>query len=187
MRRRTFAGVLGSIVAGTVGYTALTQDAEATTVNVDGFNVASSDVETPTPVSGASMTVEGNWSYATATTPTDVTLRLTVTYATEEQQLGAMRVPGELSPEDSGEFEMETNLLEHPQITAPALTPQEVGDTKQLTFDTALTMIVDGESGELGRQTVTETATITVEKTQASIETELTATGEIEIITKTPA
>jgi len=71
--------------------------------------------------------------------------------------------------------------------TAPALTPQEVGDTKELTFDTALTMIVDGESGELGRQTVTETATITVEKTQASIETELTATGEIEIITKAPA
>jgi len=187
MHRRTFAGVLGSIVAGTVGYTALTQDAEATSVQVSDYTIADAAVETPTPVSGAELTVSGEWQYTTQTTPTDVTLRLTATYATEEQQVAAMRVPGELTPEDSGEFDMSVNLLEHPQITAPDLTPQEVGETKQLTFDTALTMIVDGESGELGRQTVTETATITVEKTQASIETELTATGEIEIITKTPA
>jgi len=187
MHRRTFAGVLGSIVAGTVGYTALTQDAEANSVQVSDYTIADATVETPTPVSGANLTVSGAWQYTTQTTPTDVTLRLTVTYATEEQQVAAMRVPGELTPEDSGEFEMNCSLLEHPQITAPALTPQEVGETKELTFDTALTMIVDGESGELGRQTVTETATIEVTRQQASIETSLTAEGSIEIITKTPA
>jgi len=187
MHRRTFAGVLGSIVAGTVGYTALTQDAEATTVNVNGFEVSSADVETPTPVSGAQMDVSGSYQWQSAVAPTDVTLRLTVTYATEEQQLEAMRVPGELTPKDSGEFNLSVNLLEHPQITAPDLTPQEVGETKQLTFDTELTMIVDGESGELGQQTVTETATIEVTRQQASIETSLTAEGSIEIITKTRA
>jgi len=187
MHRRTFAGVLGSIVAGSVGYTALTQDAEATSVQVSDYTIADATVETPTPVSGAELTVSGDWQYATSTRPTDVTLRLTVTYATETQQLAAMRVPGELTPEDSGDFEMQANLLDHPQITAPALTPTEVGETKELTFDTALTMIVDGESGELGSQTVEETATISVTRKQASIETTLTATGDIRITTRTPA
>jgi len=187
MHRRTFAGVLGSIAASAVGYAALTQDAEATSVQVSDYTIADATVETPTPVSGAGLTVSGNWSYTTSTTPTDVTLRLTVTYATEEQQVAAMRVPGDLSPDDSGDFEMQANLLDHPQITAPALTPTEVGETKELTFDTALTMIVDGESGELGSQTVEETATISVTRKQASIETTLTATGDIRITTRTPA
>lgn len=187
MRRRTFAGVLGSVVAGTLGYATLTQDAEATTVSVDDYTVESADVETPTPVSGAQMDVSGSYNWQTSVVPTDVTLRLTVTYATETQQLAAMRVPGELTPEDSGDFEMQANVLDHPQITAPALTPTEVGETKELTFDTALTMIVDGESGELGSQTVEETATISVTRKQASIETTLTATGDIRITTRTPA
>jgi hypothetical protein len=186
MHRRTFAGVLGSIAAGTVGYAAFTNTAEATTVNVDGYEIDDKEVQTPTPVNGATLDVSGSYQWQTSVTPTDVTLRLTVTYATEEQQLAAMRVPGELTPEDSGEFDMTCSLLDHSEINAPALTPTEVGETKELTFDTALTMIVDGDSGELGRQTVTETATITVEKEQAGVKTSLSVQGTIDVTTKTP-
>jgi hypothetical protein len=178
--------MLGSIAAGTVGYATLTQDAEAASVAVEGFDIPDKSITTPTPVSGVSMDVNGSYSWTTSTTPTDVTLRLSVTYATETQQLGAMRVPGELQPQDSGDFTLDVNLLDHGRISAPALTPTEVGETKELTFDTSLTMIVDGDSGELGRQTVEETATITVEREQAGVTTTLSAHGTIDVTTKTP-
>lgn len=89
-------------------------------------------------------------------------------------------------PEQSGEHTFNSNLLDHPRITAPALTPTEVGESKELTFDVAVTMTVFGKSGKLGEKTIRDTATITVEKRQASITTTLSGEGSISISTKTP-
>lgn len=186
MQRRDFAGILGGIVAGGVGVQALTGKSQAMAVQMTALDVADESVTTAQPVTGVSIRVNTAYSWTTTVTPTRVVLRLTATYAGESFQLGATEVPGQLTPEQSGEHEFQENLLDHPRINAPALTPQQTGETARLTFDVGVTMTVYGESGALGEKTITDTATIEITKQKASIETTLTADGSISVTTKTP-
>lgn len=186
MERRTFAKAIGGIAVSAAAIGAITQDSQAVRMEMETFSIPDEEVRTATPVNGVTLNVGLDWSYETSTTPTRVVLRLRSTYATETHQLAATEIPGTLEPQQSGEHTFNANLLSHPRITAPALTPTEVGETSELTFDLSITMTVYGESGKLGSETISDTATISVYRKKASVEATLSATGTIDVSTKTP-
>jgi len=150
-------------------------------VTIGEFQISDSTTETSQPVSGATLSVSGNYQWDSPEQPTRVVLRLKgKANADAFNPLDAV----ELDPsQSSGEYNLSGNVLDIEGVTAADLTPDEVGQTTETTITAKVLMEVYRDGTELATHSVEDTATIAVEKTEVQVDVQIGGSGGITVHT----
>lgn len=181
-RRQVISAIAGGTVAGTGVFT-LSGTSQATGISVDEYSVADKEATVRNPVNGLTITVTGEFTYTSTKLPTRVVLRLEAKTPTadEWEQVTAMSWRENLKKELTKQFELSGNLLDVSGITAPDLSPNEVGETVSQEIDTRIKLEVLDASTTLEEYTVTDTTLIEVTKGAAKVTVNLNATGSLNV------
>lgn len=179
-RREVTAVGIGSVL-GISGLTLTSQRSSA--AEIDGnFNIPEVSEQIVNPINSLRLSVEGTMSWESDLTPTRAVLRLEVARSGAFEQMEAEAYSNglERTHEQSFSFE-DTNLLEHPRISAAGVSPTSAGETTNLTLTARLTLEVMKEGQELESATLEESIPVEITKTNGQTKISMGATGEIEI------
>jgi hypothetical protein len=181
-RRKALAGISSAVVGG-IALTTLPDDAQGTQIDVQEIEVPDATQEVSNPVTSAQLTVSGEYTVDSETLPDRVICRLEAKRATNEafEQLEAAEPEQSLDKEFTEEFTFEGNLLDIPDVSAPELTPDDVGDMSEIEIDVRLRLVVKKGATVLNEVSVEDTATVTVEKTLGDVKIGLDATGNMTV------
>jgi len=181
-RRDVLTGI-GGVALGTIGLSTLSQDSRATAIEVQSLSVPNTTEDVSSPVQSAQLAVQGEYSVSSEVVPSRVILRLEAKRATNQdyQQLTAAEPGQSLSKEFTEPFDLQGNLLDLPGVTAPDLTPSDVGETVEMDIDVRLRLIVKHDGKTLKEVSVEDTATLTTEKTLSEVNIGVESNGTLSV------
>lgn len=179
--RRCVLALSGTIATGGIALYSLSDRSKAQ-VQIDGLNVSDAQKEVSNPVNSVRVDVDTQYSYDAEVVPTKVVLRLEGTTQSESTQLDAIE-PDSLSQSQEGSPTLNGNLLDLPGLTAPDLSPQEVGESVTETVTLRLKLTIRHDGRVIKTATETDDALIEITKTKPGATISLGGTGEITIQT----
>lgn len=184
MKRRTILTALSGITLGATGLAFTTRESEAMQVDINGLNVGDTDRDVANPVAAVQLSVDGSYQYETSVTPTRLVLRLEVKPPSGGwSQIDAFAIRNNLPESKTDNYTLEGNILKHPAFDASAFTPANRGESKQVDITARVRMSVSNEGKNLGEKRATDSASIVVTKTAASVEMSLGGDGSVGITT----
>jgi len=180
--RRDVVTGIGGIAIATIGLNTLSDTSQATQIEVKDLSIPDKQADVSSPVTSVRLSVSGEYSVDSEVVPTRVILRLEAKRSTNTEwtQLDAGE-PGSLAKEFSESFDYQGNLLDCPEITAPGLSPADVGDTKAIAVDVRLKLIVKHDGKILQERAITESIQIQTEKTLSNVTIGMDASGNISV------
>jgi plastocyanin domain-containing protein len=133
-------------------------------------------------VSGLYLKVSGSWSYETSVSPDRIVLRLEAKQPSGEfTQIAATDYSNGLTESHSETFNLTGNLLDT-NLTATEFSLDSTGDSVSRDIDVRLTLEVSHDGDTIDTHTVEDSATITVTKEQATVESSIDADGTITVV-----
>lgn len=183
-RRKTLASI-GSVALGTTALATLTSEkSEAMAVSMDGLDVPDTDKGVTNDVAGVVLRVDGSYEYSTSVEPTRLVLRLEARPSGGSwSQIDALAVRSNLTPSESSDYQLQGNLVKHPELSATDFTPSSRGESKRVQVDVRVRMSVSNKGQKLGETQAEDSATITVSKTTAQVELGVSGDGSVGITT----
>lgn len=172
-RRKYLLGA--ATLAGGVGVVTLSSQRTKAQVAMDTLDVSGDTASMSEPPSSVMLSVSGSWTID-GQTPEQARVVLQVECNSTSRDMAEML---EMDSPGAGEYALEAQLLDHPEITGADLLPQDVGKQKQ-TEIVVRTILLAIESGEIQNEVFAEdTATITL--TKDGLELSIEGTGNVSV------
>lgn len=179
-RREVISGIGSGIIAsGAILF--YSGDSKATKIQVDELDIPDEQKTLTNPLNRLRLTVSGSFEVESSNQPDRIVLRVEGKRATydEFQQLTATDYSSDLSKSYSNTFDLEGNLLELQNVTAPDLSPGTIGETQSIDVDLRIRLVVYGDQGPIKTHTVQDTVSIEITKGEAQVSATINASGSI--------
>jgi len=179
-RRTALGGIATTLVGGTAVYT-LSDESKGTQVSVDELSIPSENAKLVNPLDTLTITVDGSYQLESDVQPTKVVLRLEAKKSTVDNytQLTVTETQADLSKEMTNDFSLNANLLNLPNVNAPDLSPQEIGNTESLSLDFRLKLEVRNDGSVVDTHSVKESSTVEITKKEPGMKATIDAQGNI--------
>lgn len=182
MQRRTPITSLAGLLVGGTATAIVTESTQAqSTLAVNSLNVSGAETTTDT-IQDIQLTVDTTYTYETTITPTRGTLRLEANHANGFTQVSAESLDN-LSKDKEETITLSGSLLTLEGLNTDSV-PDERGATN--TFDIEIRVMLElYDNGEIIAETRrTDTATISISKTDIQVESAIGGEGTITIQTE---
>jgi len=147
-------------------------------VEIGDFEVQDFNKEVQNPVAGATLTVSGSYALQSDVVPDRLILRLEAKQALEYSQIASKTVDTNLSKDMAGSYELGGNLLQS-DVTAPDLSPNNIGETKTVGLDIRVTLDVRYDGRTIKSYEAKDSNEITVEKTAGETTVSMDGSGSL--------
>jgi len=178
MKRRTFIAAGSGIVLGATSIATLGSDPAKGQVSIGSFNIADKSKDVQNAVSGATLTVSGSYAIDSDVVPDKLIIRLEAKAGLTYSQIGVTTVSNNLSKDRTDSYSISGNLLQS-DITAPDLSPANVGNSKTVAVDCRVTVDVRHDGRVIESYSQTSQFDITVNKTVGSVQVQVDGSGSL--------
>lgn len=183
-RREILTGIGGIVAGGTGVFMVATDDASGTTIDVDNLEVRDESSTVSGPVNGLRISLSGTFDLESGKEPDKVVLRVKAraNETNEFQQIGATDWRTGLAKGMSQQFSLEANVLDLEGVTAPGLTPMNVGESTSQNITVRLTLSVFHDGVQTHSHTVEDSATVGITKQETQTNSTISASGNFSVL-----
>jgi len=180
MQRRSVIAATGGIVTGATALSVIGSQEARGAVEIGSFDIQNFDKSVQGPVSTATLSVSGAYSVQSDVIPDRLILRLEAKQGLEYGQIASETVDSELGKDMGGTYTLEGNLLDS-DVTAPDLSPANIGERKTVGIDVRVTLDVRYNGRVIKSYEATDSSEINVEKTAGETTISMDGSGSLSL------